>query len=118
MYTNRILKTVCTFSLLLLTSACASQAGEAFPTGTFSNGDWQWEFKEDGTSFTSGPIGSETGTYTISGDQITITCQCCGDIAGTYSWTFDGAILGFKAIQDDCENRRGVVDKSQWTKTP
>ena len=90
----------------------------AFPTGTFINGDWSWEFKADGTFLTSGPIGSETGTYTVSGNQVIITCQCCGEVEGTYTWAFDDNALSFAVMDDTCANRNDVVDGSSWLKQP
>ena len=55
----------------------------AFPTGHFTNTDWSWDFKADGTFVSSGPQGNETGTYALNGDQVIITCQCCGNVKGT-----------------------------------
>jgi hypothetical protein len=90
----------------------------SFPTGAFVNGDWSWEFKADGSFVSGGPLGSESGTYSVSGDQVVITCQCCGDVEGTYTWSFDGMALKFTAIDDKCTNRKDVVDTSTWLKKP
>ena len=90
----------------------------AFPVGNFGNGDWSWVFKADGSFISSGPSGRESGTWSVSGDQVVITCQCCGEVKGTYTWAFDGVALKFAAIDDKCTNRRDVVDASTWSKKP
>ena len=112
------------FLILLIIAGCSptkpssSPTPASFPTGAFVNGDWSWEFKADGTFVSSGPPGSESGTYSASGDQVVITCQCCGDVEGTYTWAFDGMALKFAAIDDNCVNRKNVVDASTWSKKP
>ena len=108
--------------VVMIITGCSPSASSPtpvpFPTGTFENGDWSWEFKADGTFLTSGPIGSETGTYQVTGNQVTITCQCCGNVKGTYAWSFDASELSFIAIDDTCSNRKGIVDGSIWSKKP
>ncbi len=109
---------------VLAMAGCASPkappptSAPSFPAGAFVNGDWAWEFKADGSFNSSGPLGSETGTYTVNGSQVIITCQCCGDAKGTYAWAFDGNTLQFTAIDDSCSNRKGVVNASTWSKKP
>jgi hypothetical protein len=100
------------------TKPSSSPTTASFPTGAFVNGDWSWEFKADGTFVSSGQLGSESGTYSVNGDQVVITCQCCGNVEGTYTWFFDGAALKFTAIDDKCANRKDVVDASTWSKKP
>ena len=113
------------FILLLvgvIISGCSPETSSStpvsFPKGTFISGDWSWEFKADGTFLTSGPVGSETGTYQVTGNQITITCQCCENVKGTYLWAFEGSELSFTVIDDTCANRKDVVDGSSWMKKP
>jgi hypothetical protein len=93
-------------------------SSQSFPTGKFTNQDWSLDFKGDGTYIASGPPGSETGTYTVSANQVVITCQCCGDVAGTYTWNYAGGTLSFKAIDDNCSNRLAVVGAGLWLQTP
>jgi hypothetical protein len=114
---------VLVFLLLIIVGCSPSRSStsptpDAFPTGAFTNGDWTWEFKADGTFISSGPLGSETGTYSVNGNQIIITCQCCKEVKGTYQWSFDGTALKFIAINDECVNRKDVVDASTWLKKP
>ena len=115
------------FIILLSFTGCASKPSPTlvpsatplpFPTGLFTNTDWSWEFKSDGTFTSSGPQGSETGTYVASGDQVAITCQCCGNVQGTYKWAFSGGTLTFHAIEDQCFNRLNVVTSGIWSLNP
>ena len=96
----------------------ASMVKAAFPTGKFTNGNWSLDFKGDGNYIASGPPGSETGTYRVTGNLVVITCQCCGEVTGNYTWIYDGKTLTFTAIEDKCSNRLGVVAAGQWLKTP
>ncbi len=89
-----------------------------FPTGQFTNNDWSWDFKADGTFTFSGPQMSETGTYTPNGDQVVITCQCGGNVKGTYGWLFDGQTLTFHAIDDPIFNRLNVISSGVWSLNP
>ncbi len=89
-----------------------------FPTGKLTNMDYVLDFKSDGTYTASGPQGTETGTYVASGDQVVLTCQCCGNVKGTYSWIFDGSTLTFHAIDDACLNRLNVVSSGVWSQNP
>jgi hypothetical protein len=98
--------------------APTATAAATFPAGKFMNGNFSWEFNAGGIFTSSGPQGSETGTYTVIGNQVVITCQCCGDVKGTYTWTYTGNALIFKAIEDECTNRLGVVGTGQWVKNP
>ena len=110
-------------ALLSVAVGCSHAGTQApatatFPTGMFTNGGWTWEFKAGGSFISSGPPGSETGTYIVSGNQVVITCQCCGDIPGTYAWSYSSDALVFKAIEDKCSNRLGVVAAGSWLKNP
>ena len=114
-------KFICvTFLVLALFTGCSSKKVvslptlASFPTGSFANGDWSWEFKGDGAFVSSGPQGSETGTYSVTGDQVIITCQCCGAVEGIYTWSYDGTKLKFSAVDDKCSDRKNVVDASAW----
>jgi len=109
--------------ILFFITSCSSTkppapAPGAFPTGAFANFAWSWEFKTDGSFVSSGPPGSETGTYAVNGDRVVITCQCCGPVDGTYSWAYDGKALKFTAQEDACTNRKQVLDGSTWMKKP
>ena len=112
------------FLVLLIIAGCSpgkpssSPTPASFPTGAFVNGDWSWEFKADGTFVSSGPSGSENGTYLVSGDRVVITCQCCGEVEGTYKWAFSDMGLKFTSNDDKCANRKNVIDASTWSKKP
>jgi hypothetical protein len=91
-----------------------------FPIGMFINKGWGWEFKADGSYIVQGLGATELGTFTVNGDQISVKGDYCGDVIGLYTWTYDGATLTFKAIDDQCPDRVGTVvaGNGQWTKRP
>ncbi len=89
-----------------------------FPTGPFTNGDSSWEIRPDGTFTTSGSFGSETGTWSAAGEQVVITCQCCGNVKGTYRWAFNGGTLTLQAVDDQCFNRLNVLTSGIWSLNP
>jgi len=103
----------------LLLAACGSKAettGElTFPTGQFvsTNDPAQgYLFSEDGTFgyYFGGADPVVTGTYTISGDRLTLVDPeevdplCQGEV--TYTWSFDGTNLTFAPTAEDrCKPR-------------
>jgi len=115
--------------LLLTVSAC--QPGtqnpdlpEAFlgdfPPGIYQNPEvnWTWEFKADGTYFAQGVFKSERGSFTVNGDQISMKGDHCGDITGTYTWTYEGKALNFSLFEDKCTDRKVVIGNGSWFMTP
>jgi len=117
------------FVLLLIMSACQpgtqnSALPEAslgdFPPGIFQNPtvNWTWEFRADGTYFAQGIFKSERGTFTVTGDQISMKGDHCGEITGTYIWTYEGKALTFNLLDDNCMDRRVVIDNDSWFLTP
>ena len=88
-----------------------------FPAGTFARAPFTWEFKTDG-SFEAHLPKVVTGTYTVAGNQIVVKDKddVCGDVKGTYTWTFDGKALSFKTLDDQCFTRQDIVDRGAWTK--
>ena len=65
-------------------------------------------FNEDGTYF--GPMDPGPGirgTYVIEGNQITLVDDsgACGGSPGTYEWDFDGQLITFRLIADECTSR-------------
>ncbi len=93
-----------------------------FPTGTFrctgASRDWIWDLNADGTYLSRGTEAEEQGTYTVTGDEITIKGDYCGDVVGTYTWTSDGTLLRFAAPQDACSQRRGIIMDGLWLRQP
>jgi hypothetical protein len=100
-----------------------------FPTGTFkANRPQNVEllvFKQDGTFYyVDLPNAVPEGTYTVSGDHMTFTetasqtlCDRQGQ-TGEYLWSYDGSNLVFKAVKDDCFQRRMEFPASEWVKQP
>ena len=117
------------FVLLLAVSACQAgtqKNGESeallgdFPPGIFQNPamNWTLEFYADGTDYGIGVFISERGTLAVTGDQITMQGDHCGEIKGTYTWTYNGKVLDFSVLEDECTNRRVVIDQGSWVLTP
>jgi hypothetical protein len=105
-------------AIILVVVGCSPK--ETFPIGIFTNGDWELEFKTDGSCISKflGAV-AETATCTVTDDQIVFKGDFCGeDKLGEYTWTFDDNILSFKAIDDKCSDRLGVLKDSQWLKKP
>jgi hypothetical protein len=106
-------------AMLVFLTACGSKAEStevsAFPTGKFvsANDPAQgYLFSEDGTFgyYFGGAEPVVTGTYTISGDRLSLVDpeetdpQCQGEV--TYTWSFDGTNLTFApTAEDTCKPR-------------
>lgn len=91
-----------------------------FPIGNFSNSivAWTWDFKADGSYSAGGPQVVEHGIFTVTGNQISLKGDYCGDAIGTYTWTYDGTALKFETIKDECADRAGTVVNGKWVKKP
>lgn len=89
-----------------------------FPIGNYTNQGWGWEFKPDGSYKVQGPFANESGTFTVTGNQMTIHGDSCGDIIGTYNWTYDGTTLTFEGVNDQCVDRAGTIVSGKWIKSP
>ena len=105
-----------TLAIILIIVGCKPRA--TFPTGIFTNKDWTWEFYPDGSYYADGSNAHESGTYSVTGDQITIEGDFCPEIIGTYTWTYEGEALSFKLISDKCTSRMNTVRNGQWLKQP
>ena len=108
----------------LLVAACAStgsnHATSAFPVGKYHNGDTVAIFNSDGTFVGTTTQGTDwvKGTYTVSGNEITMVDtweaddlvqkmgKSCMGIEGRYNWTKEGDVLTATAIDDACEGRK------------
>jgi hypothetical protein len=87
----------------------------AFPKGTYETtakvnerGTVTITFGDDGThTLTQDGALLETGTYTVAGDQITMTDPACKNLTGsqetaTYTWTWENSILAMTTTEDAC----------------
>jgi hypothetical protein len=95
----------------------------AFPIGIFAKAGQTWEFRPDGTYITEGhtqlTAGKYSGTYTVTGDQVTIQDDYvpCKDVVGIYAWTYDGEVLTLTVVDDTCRDRAGMA-RGKWRKKP
>ncbi len=94
----------------------------ALPTGTFVgtgvNATWSWVLRSDGTYYSSGTHSAERGTYSVTGNRMTLKGDLCGEVEGVYTWVSDGKLLTFTTINDSCADRRGIIAGSPWLKSP
>jgi hypothetical protein len=90
-----------------------------FPIATFVNGEWELEFKGNGTFAFTGPSEKDAGRYTSeAGSQVTLTSKNCGDARGTYLWHYDQQFLILKAIDDSCKDRSELLTSASWVIHP
>lgn len=90
-----------------------------FPIGSFVSGDWTLEFKADGTFTFSGPTEKYTGAYAADGNQVVFTTDSCGEVKGTYLWSFDGQRpMLLKAVDDPCRDRAELITSTGWWVKP
>ena len=88
-----------------------------FPTGVFVYGkDHTWEFRSDGTASWKTNRYSGEDTYKVTGNQIVITGDGCGDLEGLYTWDYDGTVLSFRVLRDPCADRRAEYGPHQVDK--
>lgn len=117
------------FVVLLIFSACQNGTQDQdlpgvflgdFQPGIYQNPEmsWTWDFRADGTYFAQGVFKTERGSFTVTGDQIIMKGDSCGEITGTYTWTNDGQDLNFSVVEDECADRRIVLGNSPWFLTP
>ena len=93
------------------------QTSVEFPVGRFAGGlGDEFMFFENGKfEHYFQPTGNQvqnSGTYTVTGDQITIINtygSCVGEDEGLYSWTFDGETLDFSVLRDLCSMRKDII---------
>jgi hypothetical protein len=100
-----------------------------FPAGAFAmedvDGKWVMTFTPDGDYILTRNGGAWVeGRYTLAQNQIVLhdvsgpklsTCKGKGD--GTYIWSFDGKVLTYEVVNDQCDGRRGT-QLTRWTKLP
>ncbi len=95
-------------------------AASAFPGGSFAVGQWSLELKSDGAYALKADALQESGTYAVSGDQLTLKGDRCAKLnieKGVYRWSFDGQKLSFAALDDRCMERVSRMDNTSWIKS-
>jgi hypothetical protein len=97
--------------ILFVAATLCACSSEEFPTGTYINGQFVTEYRDDGTftMWDNDKISTE-GTYTVKGDEVTWKDSFCdAENAGsaTYKWFADDQGLRFELIGEDlCQGRR------------
>ena len=87
--------------------------GQLVTLSFIDNGTYTFVFEGD--------VNEVTGTYTLSGDKITIIDDGnaseggCSGIEGNYSYSIDGDELIFSLIADNCDGRSEGMPGT-WTK--
>ena len=93
-------------------------AQQSLPSGPLVIRAFTLSFDPAGTFTLSGDgWPSMAGTWTTSGREVTLQLQngpkdCAG--AGRYTFSVDGARVSFNLIEDNCQPRRMILDRSQW----
>lgn len=113
---------------------CTAPSTLGFTAGTYFPIDSQGNFVDtSGTLW--GPLtlnadgslnrAGEKGCYALSQQQITFTDDFTGHFpcpqtaqTGVYTWAFDGKILSFTLVNDDCHNRADFFTKYRWETHP
>ncbi len=113
---HRIVVPVMLFVVLLLT-ACSSPK---FPYGSYvsADGSSRMLFKSDGTYMAySGGLLVDQGTFSIQGNEIhwETSTDCYPQGKGSYTWTYQNAILVFRVKGvDSCPGRQAAIDSVQF----
>jgi outer membrane protein assembly factor BamB len=94
-------------------------AQPALPSGPLAMRDFRLQFDPAGTFTLGGDPGwpPMSGTWTITGKEITLTSSpgskpCTSD--ARYAWSIEGSTFGLDLIDDACQSRRMILDRSRW----
>lgn len=69
-----------------------------------------------GGGWSEGPIPMRSGTFSVSGDRLTLTSEdCVAD--GEYGWTLQAGVLSLTHLEDECYLRKSAVER-EWTAIP
>ena len=110
--------------------ACSACGTKSFPAGAYVRAEpsptdriTEFLFAEDGTFTISYYDGKQaTGTYTESGDEITLNelneDSPCIDAPATMSWTSSGDTLTLKTVEDKCREGPSYDWAGEWSKLP
>jgi outer membrane protein assembly factor BamB len=91
----------------------------AVPSGPLGMRDFRLQFDPSGTFTLGGDPGWPVmnGTWKVSGKEITLSSapgtKPCGNDA-RYTWSTDGTAFGLEVIEDNCQARRMILDRSRW----
>ena len=118
---------IAAMAILLGTAACGTQH---FPAGVYvasqpspTDRITEFTFAEDGT-FTSAYYDGKaaTGTYTISGDKITLVelnqDSPCLEAPATMTWRASGSNLTLGFFEDQCREGPSYDWAREWTRKP
>src|SRR6187551_2562060 len=103
--------------LLALLALLVAQS--PLPSGPLAMRDFRLQFDPAGTFTLGGDPGwpPMNGTWTINGKEITLssapgTKPCTND--ARYTWSMEGSRFGLDVIDDACQFRRMILDRSRW----
>lgn len=108
------------FLLVIIVLLAACQPAPKFPYGTIiSEGPaYKQTFNTDGNVIFESQDGTDKGTYTIQGDQLTFLsggyCDAMNAGKGVYTWTRKDDTITFKVVQDACSMRTTTLTIFAW----
>ena len=105
-------------STALLATPPGRQAEASLPQGQMTFGAFQVRFATDHTFVLEG-LGWPTfkGTWTRDGPRVELKTPGMPDgcdVAGRYDVHVEGAHVSFAVVDDGCEPRRMILDRSTW----
>ena len=97
--------------------AHAQTRADTLPSGPLAFGVFTAQFKDGSFSLNGEGWPPMSGSWTISGREITLTMpggphSCSGP--GRYTVDITGARVSFAVIADACTERRMIIDRSSW----
>ncbi len=109
-----------TIGLLVASNLSFAQSSNAqLPASPLKFGAFTAQFKADGSFKMDGSFWPTfEGTWKTKGDEIELVSggnlKGC-DIAGRYRLQFNGTHITFALITDECQPRRMILDRSEWS---
>ena len=107
-------------SMVMLADAADFKAGSY--SAIFNGIPWRLQFDDGRIRVSSMGVLEVEGTYTIAGDEISITdiagpLACMGDAStGEYAWREGEKSLTLTRIEDICQGRMNVLGTATWVR--
>jgi hypothetical protein len=110
------------FFIFWVLAAVTNLYAADFPQGTYASGEYTIVFADKGQFRVS--TGDELvveGEYTVKGEQLILTdkrgrlaCTGEGMETATYAWKYEGEMLTFSKVKDECPGRSAGLTAGPW----